>query len=797
MSRADLERDRVAIDAASDRPARPGRAISLLTSGSALSALTLVAAIWVGVALWLDAERQQETAAILADARRLAHSFQESISRRIDAIDSTLKLLRSAHTRGSTDIDIDIWRHAGNDGPVFQVAFIGPDGRLVSSNLEPASPRMDLSDREHFRVHADAPARDVLFISPPLIGRASGKPTLQFTRRVTDAEGRFAGVVVASLSPGMLTELHHAMGESRGLLSLMGLDGRIRARSPDGTGVIPAAMERQLAAVIAGQPAGEIHPEPGNGIRFYGAYRQIPGRELAVAVAFEERAALEPFRLRRRTVLITAAAMSLLILIGGGILGHRTARLVRSRGDLAVARSAESHMVERHAWLRSVLNTALDAIIVLDDGGIIRDINPAAERIFGWSRAELIGQSAAKLMPATAGAVHDRHVRSHARGGASRILGMRRQLEGMRHDGSCFPLEMAVEQWHDAAGRVWYTGIMRDVTERNEAAAALAASEERFRLLAEHSGDIVALNDIDGTRCYVSPAVERVLGWRPEDMLGRKGVEFAHPDDQPALLEAMAALQAGAAESTATYRHQRPDGSWLWVDGHARMQSLVGKEGPQRYVVVLRDATARMEVERRLIEAHDCMAQMAMTDGLTQLANRRSFDDLADREWRRCARENLPLSVLMVDADRFKLFNDRYGHLAGDACLRNIATQLGTVARRPGDLVARYGGEEFVVLMPGNDPLGAWHVAERLCAQVKALGIPHADNPDTGVVTVSIGAATSWPGEPASACRSIGALLAAADAALYAAKHAGRDRVMAAETAAGALERLGGPALVG
>lgn len=774
--------------------------MSPLIRGSSLATLILLAAIWLAVSLWFGTERQREIASVLAEARRLSYAFEDSISHRIDTIDSTLKLLRSAHRRGSTDVDIDIWRHAGNDGPVFQVAFIGPDGRLVSSNLEPVSSRMDLSDREHFRVHADAPERDVLFIGPPLTGRASGRRTLQFSRRILDAEGRFAGVVVASLDPGMLTELHHAMGEARGVLSLIGLDGRLRAQSPAESGTIAAALEARLAGLVGHLPAGEIRPEQGDGTRFHGAYRQIPGRDLAVAIVFDEQAALEPFRLRCGAVLIAAAAMSLLILIGGWILNHRTARLQRSREDLAVARSAESHLVERKAWLRSVLNTALDAIVVLDARGIIRDMNPAAELTFGWSRTELVGQSAAKLMPAAVGALHDRHVRVHARGGNSAILGMRRQLEGLRRDGSRFPLEIAVEQWHDIAGRVWYTGIMRDVTERHEAACALAASEERFRLLAEHSGDIVALNDIDGTRLYVSPAVERVLGWRPEDLVGHQGMDFVHPDDREAMHEGRLALQAGAVESTVTYRHRCPDGSWLWLDGHARMHSPTDSEGPKRYVVVLRDATARMAAERKLVDAHDCMARMAMTDDLTHLANRRSFDDLADREWRRCARENLPLSVLMVDADRFKLFNDRYGHPAGDACLRDIAAQLGAVARRPGDLAARYGGEEFVLLIPGNDQLGALYVAERLCAEVRALGIPHADNDNLGVVTVSIGAATGWPGEPASAFRSIDALLVAADRALYAAKNAGRNQVVSAsgcQEGAGALSRLGGTALVG
>lgn len=781
MTRGDHKLNSARPSGTSNRPEKSVRTMHLSARGSWLASLGLVTVVWLTLGCWLDSERRQEITALLMDAERLTHSFQESIARRIDTIDSTLKLLRSAHMRGGAAVDIDIWKHAGNDGPVFQVGFIGSDGWLVSTNLTPDAPRVNLSDREHFRVHADAPAQDILFVSPPLTGRASGKQTIQFSRRVIDPDGRFAGAVVASMRPSMLTELHHAMGESRGLLFLIGLDGRVRARSPADTKAVSEVLERRLAMLVGRQPAGEIQPEQGDGIHAYGAYRQIPGRDLAVAFLVEEQTAMAPFELRRRTALIATAAISLLLLSGGWILGQRTARLARSHEDLAIARSTEIHLVERESWLRSVLTTASDAIVVLDAGGIIRDINPAAERIFGWSRTDLINHSAARLMPATFGAMHDRHVRVHARGGSSAILRMPRELEGVRRDGSHFPLEITVEQWHDGDGRAWYTGIMRDITERKEAALALATSEERFRLLAEHSGDIVALSDIDGTRRYVSPAVERVLGWSPDNVISHLAVEFVHPDDRQVLHDAIHALQNGAAESTATYRHRRSDGSWLWVDGRARVHAPTNKDRPKSYVVVLRDATARMEVERKLVDAHDAMARMALTDGLTQLANRRSFDEWADREWRRCARENLPLSLLLVDADRFKLFNDRYGHRAGDACLQAVAAQLGAVARRPGDLAARYGGEEFVLLMPGTDQLGALHVAERLCAQVQALGIPHEGSPGTGVVTVSIGAATGWPGEPASAYDTLEALISAADAALYAAKDAGRNQVIVAD----------------
>jgi diguanylate cyclase (GGDEF)-like protein len=136
--------------------------------------------------------------------------------------------------------------------------------------------------------------------------------------------------------------------------------------------------------------------------------------------------------------------------------------------------------------------------------------------------------------------------------------------------------------------------------------------------------------------------------------------------------------------------------------------------------------------------------------------------------------------VLLLDCDHFKLFNDRYGHIAGDSCLRAISSQLDAIARRPGDLPARYGGEEFVLLMPSTDQEGALVVAERLCRRVQDLRIPHEGNAVAGVVTISIGAVTAWPDGCEDISGGIADFLSAADAALYQAKRDGRSRIAVA-----------------
>jgi diguanylate cyclase (GGDEF)-like protein len=175
----------------------------------------------------------------------------------------------------------------------------------------------------------------------------------------------------------------------------------------------------------------------------------------------------------------------------------------------------------------------------------------------------------------------------------------------------------------------------------------------------------------------------------------------------------------------------------------------------------------RMQFSQSLL-----LQQLLSTDSLTGIANRRRFDSALTREWRRCRRTGTPLSLLMIDVDHFKPYNDQFGHQQGDDCLRQVARLLVDGAGRPGDLVARYSGEEFLCLLPDSGMAGALAVANRLISTIRQADIPHPRSPAGARLTISIGAATvkDLSGEP-------DALMAFADKLLYAAKAAGRNQV--------------------
>ncbi len=182
---------------------------------------------------------------------------------------------------------------------------------------------------------------------------------------------------------------------------------------------------------------------------------------------------------------------------------------------------------------------------------------------------------------------------------------------------------------------------------------------------------------------------------------------------------------------------------------------------------------ARVANHLDLKRSRDALERMARLDGLTGLANRRTFDDMLAREWRRLARTNHPLAVIMMDVDYFKPYNDGYGHGGGDACLRQVAAAATAALQRPADVVARYGGEEFVALLPDTTLDGALMVAEAIRAAVISLAIPHKGSKVAPHVTLSLGVACTVPqsdGNPQD-------LLEAADQELYAAKSGGRNQV--------------------
>lgn len=220
------------------------------------------------------------------------------------------------------------------------------------------------------------------------------------------------------------------------------------------------------------------------------------------------------------------------------------------------------------------------------------------------------------------------------------------------------------------------------------------------------------------------------------------------------------------------YLVKPPDKIELVARVRAHTKSYTAQKERDEAFSRLREMQERLEkTNAELEKSNDILQKLSSLDGLTGVANRRSFEQSLEREWRRAKRELAPLSLIIMDIDFFKLYNDHYGHLGGDECLISVAKSLAESVQRPGDTVCRYGGEEFAAILPDTDMKGAEKLAERFRSRVVAMRIQHDRSTVSEYVSISIGTVTMLPQQPVD----IPELIQLADQALYKAKRNGRN----------------------
>ena len=290
--------------------------------------------------------------------------------------------------------------------------------------------------------------------------------------------------------------------------------------------------------------------------------------------------------------------------------------------------------------------------------------------------------------------------------------------------------------------------------------------------MAENSRDLIIVADFEGRRSFVSRVASGWGDWTREEILHQGSLDLVHPDDCPGVRQTVRELKSGKDGALIECRVRRKDGSYAWVESSLRTIRDPITKLPTGILNNVRDISERKYVEQQLEDAFHAVEALAVTDALTGLANRRRFDQYLASEWSRALREHLPLAMVLIDADFFKLYNDTYGHPQGDACLRHIADCVKNAVSRATDLGARIGGEEFAILLPNTSLQGAWQLANRICEDMRARALPHAASPHA-IMTLSAGCSSIFPepGQPAAQ------LIHLADQAMYNAKRGGRNCV--------------------
>ncbi len=275
---------------------------------------------------------------------------------------------------------------------------------------------------------------------------------------------------------------------------------------------------------------------------------------------------------------------------------------------------------------------------------------------------------------------------------------------------------------------------------------------------------------------YIGPQIEALLGWSPESWVSVDDwATRMHPDDREWVVNFCVAQSQSGVDHEADYRALHKEGHYVWIrdvvhvvrDDRGDVEALIG---------FMFDISERKKTEQKLATLQQQLEEYSFRDGLTGVANRRMFDTVMEESWSHAVRHGQPLSVILVDIDNFKQYNDLHGHLQGDECLKRVGALLESAAKRSKDFVARFGGEEFVIILPETDAEAAAQVAERFRNQLFREQIPHGGNEASQLVTVSMGVGTLIP----SRDDTIKNFLDQVDQRLYQAKHGGRNQIVAA-----------------
>ncbi len=303
----------------------------------------------------------------------------------------------------------------------------------------------------------------------------------------------------------------------------------------------------------------------------------------------------------------------------------------------------------------------------------------------------------------------------------------------------------------------------------------MAPDSAVYRTLLESTRAIPWKIDWDSKQfAYIGPQIEALLGWTPASWATvGDWASRMHPEDREWVVNFCVTQSQAGVDHEADYRALTRDGRYVWIrdvvhvvrKADGSVDSLVG---------FMFDISERKRTEQQLISLQKELEELSFRDGLTGVANRRRFDAIIEVEWSHAQREQRPLSLIMMDIDYFKQYNDRYGHLEGDTCLKHVARMLASVGTRSRDLLARFGGEEFVLVLPETDEAAAGKLAERCRDLILAERIPHESSAIGPLLTISLGVGSVVPAHGDKLLSYIDAV----DKRLYEAKQRGRNCIV-------------------
>jgi diguanylate cyclase (GGDEF)-like protein/PAS domain S-box-containing protein len=725
---------------------RWGRA---LAQGSTVLGIAMIGLVWASVGFHLTSERQSAERAAIENAGNLARAFEAHLSQSLHDIDRTLDMMRAYYLRDPAGFDFRAWVDNSQmvDKDLLQLVLIGPDGFMRASSIS-SETGVDLRDREHFKVHVDS-HEDRLFVSKPVVGRVSGRTTIQLSRRIERPDGSFGGVILASLDPAYFARLYDSIEVgSEGYIRVIGTDGIIRAaggslREEPGRDIHVSRLFRELATRRAGWFFTESNLT--DRIPRLLVYRAVKDYPLVISLGRASKEIFAAVTAKRKSYNFIAGLLTALILAA---IAHSV------QGRLQLDRASEK-LRRQNARFHAALNNMPHGVCMFDRHGRFLVSNDRYLEMYGIpSEVAALGTPFDQIL--------ERRTKVDGTAGDPRVLArtllsriaLGKPVQAFANTSDGRTISITNQPMADGG----FVATHEDITERQRAQRELKSTKIFLDTVIENIPMPIVVKDAQTQKfIFVNHAYEEFIGRTRDQLIGLTVHDLFSPEHAQKVVERdNEAMRTGNGLVKAEFVLATPRGPRIVNT----MRLVVGGDdgAPGHVIAVLDDVTDRRKSEERIVH-------MAMHDSLTDLPNRAQFQARLREALARVERGER-LAVLCLDLDNFKTINDALGHAIGDELLKAVALRLKACVRDV-DAVARLGGDEFAIIQAMTaSPSDTATLAQRIRDEI---GRPFDLGGVQAVVNASIGIAVA----PADSSEP-DQLLKQADMALYGAKAEGR-----------------------
>ncbi len=729
--------------------------------------VVVVAIIWGGIYLLTSEQHERAYQDAVRQGSNLTRVLEEYVRRVVQQCDQSLLALRRAYQRDPEHFDIGTWmaRTRPNNDLTFQYGVADANGYLTSSTRGPIKSPTFVGGREHFTFHL-TDTQDQLYISAPVIGHVTGRLTIQMTRRLSKPDGSFDGVVASALDVLQLERFFSSLNlGSRGIVSLLGFDGVIRARGGQDSST------RNFAGVwVTQSPVFELLRESTDGsywnspkargsfdgISRLMSYRAVSGVPLIAVVGLAAQDIFQEADATFHKYVIAGTVLTLIALIVMVLGAAREARILSTTDEL---RKSKQSLEQTNHLLNTALDNMANGLCMFDRDQHLIVCNERYSEMYALGPEQTRpGTTFRSILEArTRGGVVTQEAGRYIDAKFQEIVdGKPCNSENELSNGKVYAV------CHQPMPDGGWVATHLDITEQRRSKLELDETRRFLDSIIENIPAAVVVKDAK-TRKYllINRAFETMLGMTRDEVLGHTVFDIHRSKDAKSVNDAD---DASLRDNSRVHYDEIEVNMLLGGQRTQATNRMVLKNGngePKYLIAVIEDVTERKKAEQRV-------AFLAHHDALTGLANRAALAQKIDEAAARQRRRSEPFSVLLLDLDRFKQVNDTLGHPAGDVLLTKVAARLKSLLRET-DVLARLGGDEFAIVQAGETDQreAAKALADRV---IEVLGKPFDIEGGDISIGTSIGIALAPEHDTGS-----DSLLKMADLALYRAKSAGRN----------------------